>query len=370
MITLHLTRADDHAGVYLHLPASPAEIENTFALFDGNDADSTKIIDVVSEVQNLHRYISSTDVTIPENIEKLNTLAENINKMTKQQKQIFSGALDAESINSIDDVLRISESTSNYVFLPNVTTERELGRFLVDTGYKNFPEDVRQYLDYYAIGAEYYADNGGAFGADGYVKRKSQEQKQETEPVFTLYLHSEFTAANDMKPHSLEVPANSTQLAIAEQYLCSVDFKGVKVAEVVSHEPYFDGMIPFYGADVYVLDKLAENITEMKKTDGELLKFLSVLEVEAPETAEDALRLSMKLDDYERVLDNDWEYGEAVLRSVCGDQEVFDTIEGFINYAEMGAYYKLEHGVRQTEFGLVRRLSEPFSEPETGQKMV
>lgn len=47
-----------------------------------------------------------------------------------------------------------------------------------------------------------------------------------------------------------------------------------------------------------------------------------------------------------------------------------DTIDGYTDFDRLGRAMMEEDGVRQTGFGLVRRLSKPFPEPEIGQTMM
>lgn len=52
------------------------------------------------------------------------------------------------------------------------------------------------------------------------------------------------------------------------------------------------------------------------------------------------------------------------------DDELLDTIEGYTDFDQLGRAMMVEDGVRRTEFGLVRRLSAPFSTQEIGQTMM
>ena len=56
----------------------------------------------------------------------------------------------------------------------------------------NFPAEVRPYLGYAGIGAAYYADHGGAYTPNGYVKRREVVQTQAVtdRPAFALTLVS------------------------------------------------------------------------------------------------------------------------------------------------------------------------------------
>ena len=88
-----------------------------------------------------------------------------------------------------------------------------------------------------------------------------------------------------------------------------------------------------------------------------------------PQTLTDALRLAMELDDYEQVTENAHEYGEQVLRRMGAGDEVIDAINGYMDFEQFGEDSMIEDGVRRTEFGLIRRCSQPFPEEAQGQQM-
>lgn len=156
MLNLHLTRGNNREGIHLGFPASPGEIGEVFAWLDSISTDiaDTRVLDMACTVSNLEKYIVNTDFSAPDAIKKLNLLGEKLNGMGVQEQQIFSGALDAESVNGLDDVLSIADSLDAYTFLPNVCSDRELGIFLVDTGYINFPEHLRSYINYASVGVD------------------------------------------------------------------------------------------------------------------------------------------------------------------------------------------------------------------------
>lgn len=174
MITLHITRSDDYEGVYLPLPSTPAEIGEAWAYLDSisDDVASTRIIGAVSNVWGIGQYLKSADVNDFEQFKKLNRIVEITGDLNRDECRIFEGALNAESINSLDDVIAIGERLDQYVLLSEASTDRELGAYLVETGVMPFDESVRSYLDYTKIGIEYYANHGGAYTAGGYVLRR------------------------------------------------------------------------------------------------------------------------------------------------------------------------------------------------------
>lgn len=368
MIRLKLSNKSANEGVVLHLPATPAEVSEAFSWFEriGIDLSTVRIAGVNCPVPNLGPYILRTDIHDPAALQKLNELADSIGQMDDREWNIFAGALDAESVSGLDDVLKISKRLDDYIILPNVTTDAELGRILVDTGYKNFPEAVQPYLDYRAIGAEYYADNGGAYGPGGYVRRKSSNDlsQQYSAPLITLYF-----AVRTFYNVPFSLPATEEELEQFKDRLGIDDFAQARIINVEFGEPYMDEHIPTTCISVEDANELALGIEEMQQRDGELLKFLAVLSVEQPETMSDALRLAINLDDYERITEGTYEYGQSVLRRIGADDELIDTIDGYMDFEKFGEDSMVEDGVRQTEFGLIRRCSTPFPKETQAMQM-
>ena len=126
--------------------------------------------------------------------------------------------------------------------------------------------------------------------------------------------------------------------------------------------PYMDEHIPTTGAYWEDANELVLAIEGMQHEDGELLKYLSVLSVEQPGTMQDALRCAMNLDDYERITEGTYEYGQTVLRRIGADDELISTIDRYMDFEKLGEDAMVEDSVRQAEFGLIRRCSSPFSE--------
>ena len=373
MIRLKLSNKSANEGVILDLPATPAEVSEAFSWFEriGVEPSAVRIAGVNSPVPTLGQYILRADIHDPAEMKKLNELAEAIEQMDDREWDIFAGALDAESINGLDDVLKISKRLGDYIILPNVKTDTELGRILVDTGYKNFPENVQPYLDYRAIGAEYYAENGGAYGPGGYVRRKSslEQAPEQRDALITLYLLTPRVTATIANPYRLALPATDEELEQAKEQIDVEYFTEATIVKVEFGKPYLAELIPQECICVEDANELALGIEEMQQRDGEMLKFLAVLSVEQPETISDALRFAINLDDYERITAGTYEYGQSVLRRIGADDELIDTIDGYMDFEKFGEDSMVEDGVRQTEFGLIRRCSCPFPEEAPGQQM-
>jgi len=238
---------------------------------------------------------------------------------------------------------------------------------LVENGYKDFPEYTVPYLDYAKIGAEYYAERGGAYTPAGYVLRKESyhEQAVETAPVIRLWLRT--MAGGEM---TLLLPATEEQLDSAKRALNVEEFSAAQISKAEMHH-YVAPHIPMDAICVEDANTMAVSVAEMLEADDESLsKFLAVLTVEQPDTFPAALRLALDLEDYALVPDEDYEYGEFALKRICTDQEVLDAIDGYMDYEAFGIDHKKLDGVRETEYGAVVRLTCPFSTPEQGQQML
>lgn len=165
MMILYLTRKVGTEPIPLSLPATPADIGNAFSELDAicPDRSATEIYKVDSEVRNLNQYICEADVENRETLRKLNQLAELLQGMSREDQMRMEGVLDSNSINSMDDILNAASMVKEYVLLEEVDSDRTLGNYLVEHGVIDCPENIKPYLDYVGIGAEFYSDHGGAY---------------------------------------------------------------------------------------------------------------------------------------------------------------------------------------------------------------
>jgi len=368
MITLRLTRGDGQKGVSLRLPASQDEEIRAFSKLDeiSDDVGSTRITGATCYMPNLAQYIKSADVNGPD-YEKLKRLAEQLNGMSERERHIFSGALDAESINGLDDVLHIADDLESYELIEDVLCDRDLGGWLVEHDLLgvNFPKAVRPYLDYVAIGAEYYSNHGGAYTLNGYVKRKEASPQLAAEEKSVLRL----SLASSRNALTLGLPASEEQLKAAKRALGVQDFDQVGIHGVEFAPDYQMTMIPTDCVTIDAANWLARCLRQM---DANGMKtYCAALEAEEPGTFTEALDIAVDIDDYELVSGSEGEYGRKYLRRIGADDEVLDTINGYTDFDQLGRDMMKEDGVRQTGYGPLRRLSEPFPpKQEIGHTMM
>lgn len=368
MITLRLTRGDGQKSVSLRLPSSPDEEVKAFSKLDeiSGDVGSTRITGATCYMPNLAQYIKSADVNGPD-YEKLKRLAEQLDHMTEQERRIFSGALDAESINGLDNILHIADDLGSYELIEDVICDRDLGGWLVEHDMLgvNFPEAVRSYLDYVAIGTEYYSDHGGAYTMHGYIKRKEASPQLAAEEKSVLRL----SLASSKNTLTLALPASEEQLAAAKRALGVQDFAQAGIHGVEFAPDYQSAMIPTDCITVEDANWLARCLQQMSA--DEMRIYHAVLEVEEPATFTEALNIAIDLDDYKLIAGSEGEYGREVLRRVGANDELLEAINGYTDFDQLGRDRMEEDGVRQTGYGLLRRLSDPFPpKQEIGQTML
>lgn len=242
---------------------------------------------------NMKNYLQHVDVLDSDAHDSLRQIFEDVSTMTEEEMDTFAAALDAESINGLDDILLIEQSLDAYTFWPDVTSDRELGAYLVESNYVWASPDIAPFVDYTMLGASYSAAHGGAYGPKGYAQRTG-----DINPVFKAVIGSQET----------------DETAIA--------------------------FLPLHA---------------MRKTDGEYLKFLSALEAEQISTFAGALAVANDLDSYTRFTGDLEDYGRDVLIRMGTPQQAIDSIEGYMDLEDFGRVMMAEDDVRKTQYGLIRK---------------
>ncbi len=165
--------------VWLTFPLSGRERaeQKMLALTRGHEQEESipyRIARVESPILNLRQYLPADGW-----FQEISRLAEKIERMDREEQIKFSGILDCSAISTIEDVLQAADSLSLYEYIPGVTCSRELGGYVVENGFMEFPKEVWPYLDYPGIGEEYYASYNCAYTKSGLVVRKEEEPEME-----------------------------------------------------------------------------------------------------------------------------------------------------------------------------------------------
>ena len=374
-ITLHLGRRYESAELHLHLPADPDEIKEKLTWLDDYTDDLSKPVelrDVDCEIVGIKQYLRQADLSREGELDRLNALASKITGMDWRQKDLLWGALDCESIGSLDDVLRVANSLNQYELLEDIRCDRDLGAHLVEAGWKEFPEHVLPYLDYAAIGLEYRSEHAGSFNGGGYVRRKGMEPQMEAEakdPVLTVRLYAPGTKT----PCSLDLPASDGVLEQAMQTMGISEFAEADIHGIEDHSGLMSCADPMDCPSVETLNELARFVNGHFTTDQDWVKFEAVCEAARAGTWQEMLDIARNLDNYQLYDTCDPEEfgGLRAAELIDRGADITVEMEGFITYDYLGFGLQemRDHGVRESAYGYVRRLSEPFPSLDFEQTM-
>lgn len=353
----------------LDLPMPLEEIKRKMEMLRAKDPSNHifRIGNVNCPVPNLSWHLQSLMLDSDSTLQKLNQLAEAMDEMASAEHYHLNKALSTDYKQSLNDVLRTAAhikpcNTSCYEVIPEITTHQALGKWLVehDQLEEKVPESLLPHLDYHSIGVKYCVDHNGEFLTNGYVgiRERAMEQVLGEQGLLRLTL----TASKG--GFFLGLPASDGQLDQVKEALGIENFAQVDVGAVSFSSPHLSDLIPLDAVTVEEANELAGWLQELGKEDAGLLKFCAVLEVEQPDTFSKALTIAMDLDDYELVPADMNEYGRQVLQRIGADDELLDTIDGYMDFTQLGEDSMVEDGVRRTQFGLVRRLSAPYPQQE------
>lgn len=335
MITLKLTRGNDPEGIYIRLPSAQEKIKEAVARLDAisEDVATTRILNIASNVRNLGNYIQNADLSQPDGLQKIEALAEKLQTLDMESCLKFEGMLDANMIQGVDDIMKLADCLDEYVLLPEVGTGSALGRYLVNQGVFECPDHIRPYLDYQAIGQEFYSNHGGAFCRGGYAVQKAElpgnfcRRYEEVNGVLSLDLRT-----GSGHSHTLSLPASTESLQWAKENLGITDFAEAEIVSAHYEFPYLSVMVSSDLITVESANELASCLAKMQQEDNGVEKYLAILEAEQPETFQSALKLALERDDFERVPMNPEAYGMAALRRIGADPAVMNAIDRYMDF--------------------------------------
>ena len=366
-ITVRIGRSGQDAEVVLTLPAERKESEAILSALDVYRKDAPLELRAVRcEVPGLLGYLRRTDLDRPGELDKLNHLAELLENMDREQRDLLPGALDMEPIGGMEDVLRVARDLDSYEKIPGVVHETDLGRYLVDSGTLRFPDYVKPYLDYRAIGIEYHAEHSGAFTNSGYVRRKGPapalEMEDPRDTVLTAYLQNEKTGGT----YALKLPASAGRMEAAKRALGVPDLEKVTIQELDWADHEFEGLEDLDRPSLEMLDRLAKAIHDHVTTPEQRATLLAACEAMGIDRWDEMLEIAEGLDDFElfRVSDPS-EYGRQLAEKMAEENyDMLVELDDYIDFTQFGEDKMQENGIRETNYGYVARLSEPLPEEQ------
>ena len=177
----------------------------------------------------------------------------------------------------------------------------------------------------------------------------------------------------DGKPgYILVLPADEEYLNAVKAYLDIDVFADAMLCDIRFKVPYIGELIRDSDCPaVEDYNDFAEALEDIWQQDGALLTYAAVLEAEKPETLHRACDLLQDLDNYQRITEGAYGYGQQRLQETLGlDDEAIYELDGYMDFEQYGQDRMENDGVTETEFGLLRRLDPPFPEQTQGQRMM
>ena len=156
------------AAVWLSFPAATERVQSVLREIgvDGLRYEETIILEYSTGVKGL---VGRLGEFVP--IDELNYLASRIAALTPEGREKFTAAVShGEYGDSMQDLVNLTYNLDCYEFLPDVRTEEDYGRWLVDHRREfRLPEKARLYFDYESYGEDTCINEGGDFSELGYI---------------------------------------------------------------------------------------------------------------------------------------------------------------------------------------------------------
>ena len=171
--------------------------------------------------------------------------------------------------------------------------------------------------------------------------------------------------------YTLVLPADEEYLDAVKAYLDIDVFADAMLYDIRFKVPYIGELIRNSDCPaVEDYNDFAEALEDIWQQDGALLTYAAVLEAEKPETLHRACDLLQDLDNYQRITEGAYGYGQQRLQETLElDDEAIYELDGYMDFEQYGQDRMENDGVTETEFGLLRRLDPPFPEQRQGQQM-
>ena len=313
-----------------------------------------------------------------ENLADLNALAQAARPLSNDDIIKLGAAVAMARPQSAEEIKMLAESLDLFDFVPGVHTPTEYGKYMIQqSGHFDYDENLDAFYDYEKYGTERMNEEDGMFTDYGYIAYKGgitlkevmecgQGEQPAPEPWrgenrdeilrMTLY-------AKNKAGYSLVLPADEEYLSVAKSYLGVGDFAEAVIRDVRFKVPYIGELICDTDCpSVEEYNEFAEAMEDIWQKDGALLTYAAVLDAERPDTLGRAYELLQNLENYERIVEGTYGYGQQRLQETLGlDDAAVEMLDGYMDFEKYGEECMEADGVVTTEFGLLRRLEPPFA---------
>ena len=178
----------------------------------------------------------------------------------------------------------------------------------------------------------------------------------------------------DGKPgYTLVLPADEEYLDAVKAYLDIDVFADAMLCDIRFKVPYIGELICDTDCPaVEDYNDFAEMLEAIWQKDGMMLTYAAVLDAERPDTLHRCCELLQDLDNYQRIFEGTYEYGQQRFQEIFGlnDEAIYE-LSDYMDFEKYGSDCMDRDHVIGTDFGLLRRLDPPFPEqmPTQEQRM-
>ena len=165
-------------GEWVEMPTTPEHLQDVFNRIGIGDSDEFGqryeewFVTDYDDYTGVHL---SKDFGEYANLDELNYLASKLDSMSESEYNAFCAAVESGNYGSdIQDYINIAESAGDIHLIPDIESDADYGRYIVETGYINVPEDLRPYIDYESIGRDWSYD--GTQTSYGYLENSEIRQ--------------------------------------------------------------------------------------------------------------------------------------------------------------------------------------------------
>ena len=291
----------------LELPASGDEIQEVYDQLKGKKgARRIEIAELKTSIPELNQCLQGTCVN-RKTLSELDFLARRMQQMTEREREIFETAAGFSGELSPVCLINLSYNLDCCSFYPDVSTERELGKYLVRNGYEGMVDGWVRTAE--RIGTQYHQEHEGKFTRHGYVGENGKA-------IIPLYDGNKFPDLSAVLPDSagsllelhfsragnvygLHLPAKEPQISCLEHFL------GVNCLD---SWPFYYAKEKFPGLRKYLpcrftireLNRFVEAAApQLEKEPQKADLMFAALEAEMPLDIQQAISVAENLDSYQ-----------------------------------------------------------------------
>lgn len=373
-------RAYNAAVVTLSLPATPYELLDVQERLRTADASETEV-EIVS--CRTSKYLNLLPIELG-GLHEVNALAEKMSSFENWQQEAFDGLVKADAFKSdqpipISRLIDFAYSTECCHVLGGITTDKELGEFLVENGVWGDEEtligDVYKNLNFKAIGQEHRLSEGGIFTTNSYIEQHSDLVEAHRtldltpQPLdYTVLLKISKGFFNVPEPDSgqimrLKLPATDAELSGALDQLNVASWKAVGFECIDCKAPMLINLIRD-AEDIGEVLELADVLAEMPQK--QLTEYKAILTATKCSEFDSAVGLISQMEEY--IVTPKYETMEDVARDEMSMIMSPEAVEIMLPYLDLEGYGRAlvkTLNADLTEYGMVERKDrQPVQTPQ------